>query len=122
MNGLRDQLCPECRGNCCRWAATGYRSGHLAEPSPLFEHWCPSCVNGRVSRLPERLATLLEAVETWPELARLRELRLSVALWPAATHAYWCPIRSDCPCECGHTEVKHARETARRLVGLEVEP
>ena len=76
---------------------------------------------------PMDCAALREAVETWPELARLRELRLSVARWPAAQHAYWCPVRAQHaywsgPCECNYTEVKHARETARRLVGLEVEP
>lgn len=122
MTETQHHPCPECGGNCCRWVATGIRSCHLLEPSSLFEHWCPSCTNGRAGRLSDRMANLIAAVESWPELARQRELRLSVARWPAAQHAYWCPIRSDCPCECNYTEVKTARETARRLVGLEVEP
>jgi hypothetical protein len=67
-------------------------------------------------------AALREAVETWPELDRLRQLREAIALWPVSIHDLWCDIRADCPCNCGHAEAKEARTTARRLVGLEVEP
>jgi hypothetical protein len=68
---------------------------------------------------PMDCAALREAVETWPELDRLRRLREAIALWPASIHDQWCNIRADYPCDCGHTEVKVAREAARRLVGIE---
>jgi hypothetical protein len=46
------------------------------------------------------------------------ELRKALETWPASIHDQWCNIRADCPCDCGHAEVKEAREAARRLVGL----
>ena len=61
---------------------------------------------------------LRKALETWPEFENLRRLRKAIALWPASIHDQWCNIRADCPCDCGHAQVKEAREAARRLVGL----
>ena len=73
-------------------------------------------------------AALREAVETWPELDRLRQLRAAVALWPASVHEQWCPADMilfgedrDGGCRCGHDKTMLARATARRLVGLENE-
>ena len=61
---------------------------------------------------------LREAIETWPELDRLRRLRLAIDQWPTRTHELWCVTRAECPCSCGCDAVNEARATARDLVGL----
>ena len=63
-------------------------------------HWmvsseCPKCLRIEINKLLE-----------------------AIALWPASIHDQWCNIRADCPCDCGHAQVKEARETARQIVGL----
>ena len=71
---------------------------------------------------PMDCAALREAVETWPELDRLRRLREAIRHWAVGSHAQWCATRADCPCDCAADEEFEARLTARRLVGLEEEP
>jgi hypothetical protein len=68
---------------------------------------------------PLDCAALREAVETWPELDRLRRLREAIRHWAVGPHAQWCTTRADCPCDCGASDEFEARLTARRLVGLE---
>lgn len=72
---------------------------------------------------------LREAVETWPELDRLRRLREAVLWWPYRTCEQYCATRAGADCNCGWGNTNAARREARRLVGLaddvaawEVEP
>ncbi len=68
---------------------------------------------------PMDCAALREAVETWPELDRLRRLREAIRYWQIGPHAQWCVTRAACPCDCGASEEFEARATARRLIGIE---
>lgn len=70
---------------------------------------------------PMDCVALREAVETWPELDRLRRLREAIRHWAVAPHAQWCATRAECPCDCAADEEFEARLTARKLVGLEDE-
>lgn len=67
---------------------------------------------------PMNCQALREAVETWPELDRLRQLRQAVAYWQVGPHAQWCSTRAECPCDCGASEEFEARKLAHRLVGI----
>lgn len=62
---------------------------------------------------------LREAVETWPELDRLRRLRAAIIWWPYRSHEAWCATRADVKCNCGWGNANAARALARELVGLE---
>jgi hypothetical protein len=68
---------------------------------------------------PLDCAALREAVETCPELDRLRQLLETIRHWAVGPHAQWCTTRAECPCDCGASDEFEARLTARRLVGLE---
>ncbi len=61
---------------------------------------------------------LREAVETWPELDRLRRLRAAVLWWPYRTCEQYCATRAGADCNCGWGNTNAARREARRLVGL----
>ena len=67
---------------------------------------------------PMDCAALREAVETWPELDRLRQLREAIRHWAVGPHAQWCTTRAECPCDCGASDEFEARLMARKLVGL----
>jgi hypothetical protein len=70
---------------------------------------------------PLDCAALREAVETWPELDRLRRLREAIVWWPFRTCEPYCATRAgdDHACTCGWSSANAARREARRLVGLE---
>ena len=68
---------------------------------------------------PMSCEALREAVETWPELDRLRRLRAAIIWWPYRSHEDWCATRADVDCNCGWGPTNVARALARELVGLE---
>jgi len=61
---------------------------------------------------------LREAVDTWPELDRLRRLRAAILWWPYRTCEPYCATRADAACNCGWGNTNSARREARRLLGL----
>lgn len=68
---------------------------------------------------PMSCDALREAVETWPELDRLRQLRAVILWWPYGNHEQWCATRAEAPCDCGWARANEARRVARQLVGWE---
>ena len=71
-------------------------------------------------RRPMSCEALREAVETWPELDRLRRLRAAIAWWPYRTCEPYCATRAgdEHRCDCGWANTNAARREARLLVGL----
>jgi len=67
---------------------------------------------------PLDCAALREAVETWPELDRLRQLREAIRHWAVGPHTHWCASRAEGSCDCGTDDEFEARLTACKLVGL----
>lgn len=70
-------------------------------------------------RKPMSCDALREAIETWPELDRLRRLRAAILWWPERSHEQWCATRADVDCNCGWGKANEARRMARELLGIE---
>jgi hypothetical protein len=68
---------------------------------------------------PMSCEALREAVETWPELDRLRRLRAAIIWWPYRTCDQWCASRADAACNCGCERANEERAVARELIGIE---
>ena len=99
----KSNVCPTCKGRCCRDTDYGYRVEHMG--AECYTHGCDYCHDGTVPQPDSRDATL----------AALREV---IRHWAVGPHAQWCTTRAECPCDCGAAQEFEARETARKLVGL----
>lgn len=67
---------------------------------------------------PMSCEALREAVDTWPELDRLRRLRAAIIWWPYRNHELYCATRANAACTCGWGAANAARREARNLVGI----
>lgn len=72
-------------------------------------------------RKPMSCEALREAVDTWPELERLRRLRAAIVWWPYRTCEQYCASRADAPCDCGWGRANEERAVARKLLGIDNE-
>lgn len=104
---FRANACPECKGKCCRDTDYGNRVYHMG--AEVYTHWCDYCHDGTVPK-PD------------PRDEQIAKLREAIAAWPEVPHAAKCGEGEDWACNCGVARVNRAREIARYVAGLGVEP
>lgn len=58
MSDADENLCPECKGRCCRNQDLGYRVEHMG--AECYEHVCDYCADGDKYAPPRRLYLLTQ--------------------------------------------------------------